>query len=86
MVEEMDDYELVISKQQENPAWDYNTVFHYGWSTKNDETDTWEHEFQDTYCNRYSGNEIVEKLICCDKYVILSTTKTIFAYQGDVQW
>lgn len=78
---EKEDYELVISKQRDGALDDYNTVFNYAWSTRNDKVNKWEHDFQDIYCNDYSEEEIIEKLIECDKYMILDATNTIFVWQ-----
>ena len=81
LMSEKEDYELIISKEKDSSIWDYNTVLVYAWSTKNDETNTWEHSFQDVYEEDYSEEEIIEKLMCCDKYMVLDTTKTVFVWQ-----
>lgn len=79
---EKDDYELVINKQRDCPLDDYTTIFYYAWSTKNDAKNEWEHTFENMWSNKYEGEEIIEKLIECDKYMILNATKTIFAWQS----
>lgn len=76
---EKKDYELVMRID------DYTMIFSYAWSTKNDEINEWEHDFQDTYCNYYTGEEIIEKLIECDKYIFLDEGKTIFAWQSKLE-
>jgi hypothetical protein len=79
---EKEDYELLISRQRDNALCDCNTIFVYAWTTKNDKKDKWEHDFQDTYGNDYSEEELMEELMKCDKYIALNLTKTIFAWQS----
>lgn len=79
--EDEENYELVISKQKDSVLDDYNIVFCYAWSTKNDKTNKWEHDFQDVFDNDYSEEEIMEELMKCDRYMILDATKTIFVWQ-----
>lgn len=82
IIVEKEDYDLVISKQKDCPTNYYTMVFNYAWTTKNDRTNKWEHEFQDMYSNNYTGEEIIEKLMKCDKYMVLDATKTIFVWQS----
>lgn len=79
---EKKNYELIINKQKENPLCECNTVFDYAWTTKNDKTNEWEHNFQDGYRNDYSGEEVMEELMECDEYMVLNATRTIFVWQG----
>ena len=69
---EKDDCELVISKEKDSPLWDYNTVFYFGG-----------YDFEDVWGNRYSEEEVLEKLVECDEHMVLDTTKTIFVWQTE---
>lgn len=78
---EKKDYELIINKEKDSKTYDYNKIFVFAWTIKDDENNIWQHDFQDNYSNEYSDEEIIEMLMECDRYMILNATKTIFVWQ-----
>ena len=79
--DDKEDYELVINRGKNSVLDDYNTVFAYAYTTKNDKTNKWEHDFENVFGTHYSGEVIIDVLMECDKYMILDATKTIFVWQ-----
>lgn len=80
---EKDCYELIINKERDRKkTYDYNKIFVFAWTIKDDENNSWHHDFQDNYNNGYLDEEIIEELMECDKYMILEATNTIFVWQS----